>query len=196
MNTKEMSLVGLARENENIDIWLGDENLRPVLTNTDVQLAYELAVCAHAGTVRKTGEPYINHPLRTAKRVESYGAEYQIVALLHDVVEDTDFTLDDLSKFFNSRVIRALDSVTHRADESYSDFIIRCVTGGNLPMVVKIADTLDNSSPEQLSIFPPAKRRSKRLKYRIARTTLIASVKRSEQLREALRAELILKGEL
>lgn len=196
MKTKEMSLEKLAHSIQNIDVWLGDENLRPELTNPDVQLAYEIAVCAHAGTVRKTGEPYINHPLRTAKRVESYEVDYQIVALLHDVVEDTDFTLDELSMFFDSRVIRALDSVTHREGESYSDFIIRCVTGGSLPMVVKIADTLDNSSPEQLSIFPPAKRRSKRLKYRTARTTLIASVKRSEELREALRAELILKGEL
>lgn len=148
MNTKEMSLENLAHGIENIDIWLGDENLRPESNNPDVQLAYEIAVCAHAGTVRKTGEAYINHPLRTAKRVESYGVDYQIVALLHDVVEDTDFTLDELGKFFDSRVIRALDSVTHREGENYSDFIIRCVTGGNLPMVVKIADTLDNSSPE------------------------------------------------
>lgn len=76
--------------------------------------AYTLAAQAHTGMVRKSGEPYIQHPLEVAflladMRIDADGI---IAALLHDVVEDTDYTLEDLREAFGSSVATIVDGVT------------------------------------------------------------------------------------
>jgi RelA/SpoT family (p)ppGpp synthetase len=90
---------------------------RQYLTPEDmekIQRAFELAHKAHMGTLRRSGEPYIQHPLEVAllladMRIDADGI---VAALLHDVVEDTSFTLDDLRKQFGTAVATIVDGVT------------------------------------------------------------------------------------
>src|SRR5215471_7807828 len=79
-----------------------------------IQCAFELAYRAHMGTLRRSGEPYIQHPLEVAllladMRIDADGI---VAALLHDVVEDTSFTLDDLREQFGEAVANIVDGVT------------------------------------------------------------------------------------
>src|SRR3989442_12829688 len=79
-----------------------------------IRHAYELASRAHRGVVRRSGEPYIQHPLEVAllladMRIDADGI---IAALLHDVVEDTHYSLDDLQAQFGTAVTNIVDGVT------------------------------------------------------------------------------------
>jgi GTP diphosphokinase / guanosine-3',5'-bis(diphosphate) 3'-diphosphatase len=85
-----------------------------------IQKAFEFAYMAHAGVKRKSGEPYIIHPLAVAKIVvEEIGlsATSIISALLHDVVEDTDYTLEDISNLFGEKVSSIVDGLTKLSEE-------------------------------------------------------------------------------
>lgn len=68
----------------------------------------------HNGQVRKTGEAYINHPIGAASILASYGLDYEVVsaALLHDTIEDTDYTLNDCEKDFGKNIARLVDGAT------------------------------------------------------------------------------------
>ena len=84
--------------------------------STLLETAIALAVAGHAGQVDKADQPYILHPLRIMMRMGDETA--RIVAVLHDLVEDTDATFDDLRKAgFSDRVLDALDHLTHREEE-------------------------------------------------------------------------------
>src|SRR5437588_1694216 len=79
-----------------------------------IQRAYDLANRAHMGVSRRSGEPYIQHPLAVAMlladmRIDADGI---VAALLHDVVEDTSYTLDDLREQFGNAVANIVDGVT------------------------------------------------------------------------------------
>ena len=104
--------------------------------------AEEIAVKAHKGQVDKGGEEYIHHPWRV---MESFRMpEDKMVAILHDVVEDTPVTLEDLkSEGFSSDVIHAVDCMTRGEGESWNKYIER-VKGDNIALRVKIADLRDN----------------------------------------------------
>jgi len=85
-----------------------------------IKKAFEFANNAHAGVKRKSGEPYIIHPLAVAKIViEEIGlsATSIISALLHDVVEDTDFNLEDISNLFGEKVASIVDGLTKLSEE-------------------------------------------------------------------------------
>jgi len=113
-----------------------------------LERAIAIAAEAHAGQLDKAGVPYILHPIRVMLRCS--GAAERIVAVLHDVVEDTRWTLDGLrAEGFSEEVLRALDSVTHRASESYEEFVRRA---GADPVgrIVKIHDIEDNSDLSRL----------------------------------------------
>ena len=104
--------------------------------------AIEIAAKAHDGQVDKGGNPYILHPLRVMMNCESEAAK--ICAVLHDVIEDTDITLEGLkSQGFNDETIAALDCLTKRERESYDDFIRR-ILPNELACCVKLADLVDN----------------------------------------------------
>ena len=104
--------------------------------------AIALATNAHKGQQDKNGSPYILHPLRLMTRMGS--AIDKIVAALHDVVEDTSVTIQDLKeKGFSRDVLDAVDCLTRRQDETYDAFIERCKTNP-IAMRVKIADLEDN----------------------------------------------------
>ncbi|MCR4652005.1 MAG: bifunctional (p)ppGpp synthetase/guanosine-3',5'-bis(diphosphate) 3'-pyrophosphohydrolase [Lachnospiraceae bacterium] len=79
-----------------------------------IEKAYEIAGSAHAGQVRKSGEPYIIHPLYVAIILAGLEMDKETIAagLLHDVVEDTDWTLDDIKEEFGEDVARLVDGVT------------------------------------------------------------------------------------
>ena len=114
-----------------------------------VQLAHNLAIVAHQGQTRTgNGEPYINHPARVVKILSSRNLDknYLMAGWLHDVVEDSEYTFNDLvSHGFPYEVIRAVDSVTRRHGEIYLD-MIRRASQDPIGRLVKLADNLDNSS--------------------------------------------------
>ena len=112
-----------------------------------VEKALRIAAQAHEGQKEKNGQPYIFHPLRVMGSVE--GEDAKIVAVLHDVIEDTPVTDDDLRREgFSEAIVAAVLCVTHREDESYADYVIRC-KGNEVARRVKLADLEDNSRPSR-----------------------------------------------
>lgn len=115
---------------------------------SDLQRAIEIAVSAHRGQTRKDGSPYVLHPLRLMMSVNA--SDERIVALLHDVVEDTSITSDDLEREgFSEHVLAALRLLTHDPEVSYEDYIQRLATN-QLARTVKLADLRDNSNVFEL----------------------------------------------
>lgn len=115
----------------------------------NLQRAIEIALEAHDGQVDKAGEPYILHPLRVMMSLET--EVDQIVGVLHDVIEDTEWMLVELGEHegFSEAVLEALDSVTRRAGEPYFDFILR-VGHNEIGRRVKLADLRDNMDLSRL----------------------------------------------
>lgn len=114
--------------------------------------ALEIARKAHAGQVDKGGDTYIFHPVRVALHCRT--EEEKIVALLHDVVEDTDITLDDLRREgFSAEVLDALQCLTKIKGEDYMDFIRRVATNP-LATQVKLHDLRDNMDVSRLGGKP------------------------------------------
>ena len=109
----------------------------------NLEKAIQIAVEAHAGTKDKGGKAYILHPISVMMRVET--EEEKIVAILHDVVEDTDWNFDELRKEgFSETVIEALETVTkYSEEEDYDDFIQRSLKN-DIGRKVKIADLREN----------------------------------------------------
>ena len=108
--------------------------------NLDRALA--IAVAAHAGQTDKVGQPYILHPLRIMHRMAT--DEERMVAVLHDVVEDSDVTLDDLRRAgFSVSIVEAVDALTRREGQAYDAYVARTAL---LPLAhrVKVADLEDN----------------------------------------------------
>lgn len=114
-----------------------------------VELAEVIARMAHAGQARWDGESYIEHPLRVAKALSMRpgGAPLTLyaAALLHDVVEDTEYGLGDLERFGVHQEVRDLvEAVTRRGGESYADFIERVAASPRNARALKLADIKDN----------------------------------------------------
>lgn len=111
--------------------------------------AIAIAAGAHEGQVDKGGAPYILHALRVMLKVTTL--EERIVAVLHDVVEDCDISLDELrEEGFSETVLAAIESVTKVAGESYEDFIAR-VALNPIGRVVKLADLEENSDISRIA---------------------------------------------
>ena len=87
-----------------------------------IKKAYELAVSAHEDQMRKSGEPFVIHPIYVAIILAEIELDKEsiIAGLLHDVVEDTDHTLEDISKMFNSEIALLVDGVTKLSNINYS----------------------------------------------------------------------------
>jgi (p)ppGpp synthase/HD superfamily hydrolase len=111
--------------------------------------AIALAVEVHKGQMDKSGQPYILHALRVMFRMSD--EVEQIVGILHDVVEDSAMTFGDLRQMgFSEEVIEALDGVTRRDYETYSEFIARS-QHHPISRRVKLADLEDNMDMRRLS---------------------------------------------
>ena len=107
-----------------------------------IEDAIIFATEAHRGQVDKAGNPYILHPLRLM--CSQQNDTERIIAVLHDVVEDTDYTLDDLRKMgYEEDIVEAVDCLTRREDETYEEFIHR-IKPNRLARRVKLADLQDN----------------------------------------------------
>lgn len=106
-----------------------------------------IAVKAHKGQVDKQGVSYISHPMAVADMVT--GELERTVAYLHDVVEDTATTLEELAEIFPEEVIEALDAISRRkGEETYFEYITR-VEANPIAKAVKLADLKHNMLPER-----------------------------------------------
>lgn len=132
----------------------------------NIEKALEIAIKAHRGQIDKAGKAYILHPLRLMNQFAD--ENLMIVSILHDVVEDSSFTLQDLIDVgFAPIIIGAIDCLTKCKDEKYQEFIER-VMGNSLAKKVKIVDIKDNLNISRL-IKPLSKNDIERLKkYQIA----------------------------
>lgn len=114
-----------------------------------LERAVWIAAKVHEGQIDKAGAPYILHPLRLMMKMKSI--EAMIVAVLHDVVEDSPWTIQRLRKEgFSEKVLSAIDCVTNRENESYDEFIDRA-SGNPLAREVKLADLEDNLNTLRIS---------------------------------------------
>ena len=164
----------------------GDNGLRSLLVDLETYLppepidtvarAYEFGADAHDGQTRKTGEPYITHPVAVAQELGRMYLDVEaiVAALLHDVVEDTDVTLDDLKENFGDEVAALVDGVSKldqiqfrsRAEaqaESFRKMMLAMIEDIRV-ILVKLADRLHNM--QTMGAMPAEKQR------RIARETL------------------------
>ena len=116
-----------------------------------LERAITIAAEAHAGQKDRAGAPYILHPIRLMIQMDSKDA--MISSVLHDVVEDSAWTLDDLRiEGFSDEVLNAVDSLTHRdkEGEDYWDYIQRAKSDP-IAIKVKLADLEDNLNPDRLN---------------------------------------------
>ena len=115
--------------------------------------AMKIAFDAHKEQTDKDGLPYIHHPIHLAEQMDT---EDEIVtALLHDVVEDTDWTFDALEhEGFPQAVISALKLLTHDDGSDYAEYVRRIKTD-QIAIKVKLADLRHNSDSSRLASLPP-----------------------------------------
>lgn len=117
--------------------------------------AYRVAEGCHAGQVRKSGEPYITHPVAVATILAELGMDEDTIvgALLHDTVEDTDYTLGDLSREFGSTVATLVDGVTKLDKVEYGEAaaaetvrkMVIAMSKDIRVLLIKLADRLHNA---------------------------------------------------
>jgi (p)ppGpp synthase/HD superfamily hydrolase len=114
-----------------------------------LERAIQIAVEAHRGQLDRAGAPYILHPLRVMCRLNSEAE--RIVGVLHDVLEDTDWTFEDLKREgYPDELLVALDCVTKREGEAYEDFVKRSASNP-LARRVKLADLEDNMDVRRMN---------------------------------------------
>lgn len=99
---------------------------------------------AHLNQVDKCNVPYFLHPFRIENKLSNESDNVRIVALLHDVVEDTGFTIDDLINMgYNKDITDAVDAISRKRSESWNEYIVR-VSKNEIATKVKIQDLKDN----------------------------------------------------
>lgn len=141
----------------------------PVSTGTGTLLeeAIALAVRAHAGQIDKSGQPYILHPLRLMLQMDS--EEEMITAVLHDVIEDTTVSLDDLRSLgLPESVISALELLTRDTAGTGYDKYVAAIKANPLASRVKLADLAHNMDVRRLPLPLSARDWGRMEKYRRA----------------------------
>ena len=106
--------------------------------------AMKIAYAAHHGQVDKAGVPYVFHPLHLAEQMEDEVS--CCAALLHDTVEDTSVTLEQLAAEFPDEVVEAVRLLTHESGADYYEYV-RAIRGNPVAMKVKLAD-LDHNTDQ------------------------------------------------
>jgi hypothetical protein len=139
---------------------------------TIAERAAALARYAHRGQVDKAGKPYWTHPARVAQRVAVRRPELVAAAWLHDVVEDTDVTLEEIESMFGPQVAQWVDALTHRPGEDRVDYLARVSHAGPGPVAIKRADIADNSNPDRLFLLDESTRERLTVKYRVSQALL------------------------
>ncbi len=161
---------GVPRLVETLETYLPDDQVATVVK------AYEFGAAAHKGQTRKSGEPYITHPVAVAQELAEMHLDTEAIcaAILHDVVEDTKATLEEISEHFGEDVALIVDGVSKldqiqfrsRAEaqaESFRKMMLAMIEDIRV-ILVKLADRLHNMAT--LDVMPSKKRK------RIARETL------------------------
>ncbi|MBU4348272.1 RelA/SpoT family protein [Patescibacteria group bacterium] len=142
------------------------ENL--ILKNERIKKAYNLATRIHQGQKRKNGEPYFNHVLATAETVAEWELDETsiIAALLHDSVEDTNYSLEEIKKEFGEEVSFLVDGVTklgkikYRGIERQVENLLKMMLALSQDLrviIIKLADRFHNM--KTLSALPPQKQK-------------------------------------
>lgn len=128
--------------------------------------AIEIAALAHAGKSDKTGAPYIVHPMRLMARFLREGNEKcAIVAALHDVVEDSDWTIEVLAaEGFTDEIVAAVGALTRGKEEEYLAYVDRAARHP-IARWVKQADLMDNLNEDRLAKVPESERLRLRREY-------------------------------
>ena len=138
--------------------------------NERVELAMALSRFAHKGQVDRAGEEYWKHPYTVFLRVDSDDEDAEIVALLHDVLEDTGVSEDVIRSLFGDAVADAVVCMTKRKDETYEDYILR-IKENETAKKVKLKDLEHNMQIDRLSEI--TKKDEERIqKYKKASETL------------------------
>ena len=146
--------------------------INPKYEDTAIIKAYEIALRLHEGQFRKSGEPYIIHPIAVAKILAGFGMDNEtvIAGLLHDVVEDTAYTREELVNDFDEKIAALVDGVTKLGNISY-DASSEKIQAENFRkmflamskdirvLIIKLADRLHNM--RTLEYMPTNKRASK-----------------------------------
>jgi len=117
------------------------------LLSRDIVTAKAWAEHRHQGQVDKSGASYINHPARVADRMET--PEEKVVGWLHDTVEDTGLTLQEIKDQFGSETAEAVDAISRRDGEPWEKYLQR-VKQNQTACKVKISDLIDNSNLSRL----------------------------------------------
>ena len=120
-----------------------------MIYTVNTRKAMEIAYKAHHGQVDKSGVPYIFHPIHLAEQMDT--EDECIVALLHDVVEDTEMTFEQLERDFSETVIQALKLVTRDKNEDYMQYVEK-IKKNPIAKKVKLADLRHNSDLTRLDI--------------------------------------------
>lgn len=117
-----------------------------------IEKAIEIAMNAHKGQIDKNGQPYILHVMRVGLRGRT--EDEKILGILHDVVEDSDWTFDRLAKEgFTPKILSALECLTKKSeDEPYDNFISR-VKQNQLAITVKLNDLEDNMDIRRIEMI-------------------------------------------
>ena len=112
------------------------------------KIALKLCFEAHKNQTDKSGLPYVFHPFHLAEQMTD--EETTIVALLHDVVEDTDYTIDNLREMgFDKKILEAIELMTHNDNTPYMDYVAKIKTNPTAK-IVKLADLKHNSDITRL----------------------------------------------
>ena len=119
-----------------------------MIYTTQTKRALTLCFAAHRDQMDKSGMPYVFHPFHLAEQMTD--EQTTVAALLHDVVEDTDYTFEDLAEMgFDAEVLAALRLLTHAEGEPYMDYVAR-LKGNRIARAVKLADLAHNSDLSRL----------------------------------------------
>lgn len=137
-----------------------------MLYSQNIKKAVNIAFKAHEGQYDKGGYPYIMHPLHLAEEMTTENEV--ITALLHDVLEDSEISLDFIKEQgFSEDVTNALVSLTRRKDEEYSEYIKRIKNTGGVALSVKKADLRHNMALERLENLTE-KDKERLIKYKVS----------------------------
>ena len=133
-----------------------------MIYTSETKKALKLSFEAHKNQTDKSGLSYVYHPFHLAEQMTDENST--VVALLHDVVEDTEYTFEDLQKLgFNDVVIEALKLLTHDDAVPYMDYV-KVIQGNEIARAVKLADLKHNSDLTRLD-FVDEKAHARMEKY-------------------------------
>ena len=109
------------------------------------EMALDFAAKKHNGQYRKGGEPYITHPIAVSQYVKKkgFGIDYQITALFHDLLEDTDATENEILEYSNSAVLEAVKLLTKQKGYDMAEYVSK-IKANPIAFQVKESDRLHN----------------------------------------------------